>query len=262
MSLKWNDFQKFHKELSKNRRYIRTKWANDYLDAIKQTCKKRIITILQNTKLWRARLDGTEVKCAPDDWMIQEYAPNEMAAPSPNLSKSSRIGVQGIPVLYLSSDKETAMSEVRPWKGQPVSLATVYPIKDLTIVDCHINSFDGSFTDLDKLYPLGSFMRKKTISETQHEERAWTWIDRAFSKPTSQQDAPLEYLPSQVIAELFKTEGYDGIKYGSSVASGFNLAIFDVNLAKIQETMLFYTNEIRYQFSKYQFPKKMNSNKT
>lgn len=255
MLLKWDDFLRFRKELHDNRRYIRTEWANDYLEAIKHTCKKRISTITKDTELWRSRQDGTEVPCGPDDWTIQAYACNEMTAPPPNLSGVSRIGVQGIPVLYLSSDKETAMSEVRPWKGQPVSLARVCPIKDLVIVDCQKNTFDGSVADLDKLFPVSSFTRDKTISDSEHEERAWAWIDHAFSKPISQLDAPLEYIPTQVIAELIKTEGYDGIKYKSSVASGYNIAIFDVNNAKVLDTMLYYTNDICYRFSKQQFPK-------
>ncbi len=255
MSLKWNDFLRFRKELRDNRRYIRTECSNDYLEAIKQKCKKRITTISKGTELWRARQDGIEVPCSPDDWTIQEYACNEMTAPPQNLSGDSRIGVQGIPVLYLSSDKETAMSEVRPWKGQPVSLARVCPIKDLIIVDFQKNTFDGSVADLDKLFPLSSIMRGKPLTDSDHEEIAWAWIDHSFSKSISQQDAPLEYLPTQVIAELIKTEEYDGIKYNSSVASGHNIAIFDVNIAEVLDTKLYYTNDICYRFSKHQFPK-------
>ena len=58
-----------------------------------------------------------------------------------------------------------------------------------------------------------------------------------------------------MIAEFFKTEGYDGIKYRSSVASGHNIALFDVNAAKVVETKLYYTNDICYRFSMKQFPK-------
>jgi len=255
MSLKWNDFLRFRKELHDDRRYIRTEWATNYLEAIKHTCKNRLSTITKDTELWRSRQDGSEVPCSPDDMTIQVYACDEMTAPKPNQSVASRIGVKGIPVLYLSSDKDTAMSEVRPWKNQRVSLARFCPTKDLVIVDCQKTTFNGSVADLDKLFPLSSLTQGKTISDSEHEERAWAWIDHAFSEPSSQQDAPLEYIPTQVIAELIKTEGYDGIKYKSSVASGFNIAIFDVNIAQVLDTMLYYTNDICYRFSRHQFPK-------
>ena len=256
ISLKWDDFSRFREELRNDRRYFRTDWSSDYLEAIKHTCKNRIVTIAKGTELWRARQGGSEMPISPDDATIVEYSRNEMTAPSPNLSQASRIGVKGIPVLYLSSDKDTAMSEVRPCKGQPVSLAKVCLTKDLIVIDCHQNSFDGSISDLDKLYPFGQLIRNETISDSEQEERAWAWIDFAFAQPVSQVDNPIGYIPTQVIAELFRTEGYHGIKYKSSIASGHNIAIFDVSLAKIVGTMLYHTNDIRYQFSKHQFPKK------
>ncbi|MCP4612452.1 MAG: RES family NAD+ phosphorylase [Planctomycetes bacterium] len=254
-TLNWSDYLKFRKELQNKYRYFRTDWANSYLVALKHTCKKRIDKIKKDTELWRSRLEGTLVPCSKDDMTIQEYSCKEMAAPPPNLSRASRIGVTGIPVLYLSSDKNTAMSEVRPWKNQPVSLAKVHPTKDLNIVDCQQTGLDGTISDLDKLYPTAFRMRKETILDSEQEASAWAWIDYAFSKPVSQLDDPLEYIPTQVIAEFFKTEGYDGIMYRSSVAPGYNIALFDINAAKIVETMLYYTNDICYRFSRKQFVK-------
>jgi hypothetical protein len=254
-TLTWGDYQQFRKELQNKGRYFRTDWASGYLGALKHTCKKRIIIITQDTELWRSRLEGSLVPCAPDDTAIQAYSCDEMAAPPPNLSRASRIGVTGIPVLYLSSDKDTAMSEVRPWKDQRVSLAKLRVTKDLNIVDCHQSGLDGTIADVDKLWPLASLRRKEITPDSEHEDIAWTWIDYAFSKPVSQLDDPLEYIPTQVIAEFFKTEGYDGIKYRSSVALGYNVALFDVNAAKVFETMLYYTNGISYRFSIKQFVK-------
>jgi len=253
--LKWSDYRQFREELQKKCRYFRTDWASGYLGALKHTCKKRINKIKKDTELWRSRLEGSLVRCGPDDMAIQAYSCDAMAAPPPNLSHASRIGVTGIPVLYLSSDKDTAMSEVRPWKNQPVSLAKFHVTKDLNIVDCHQSGLDGTIADLDKLWPLASLMRKEIIPNSEQEDRAWAWIDYAFSKPVSQLDDPLEYIPTQVIAEFFKTEGYDGIKYRSSVAQGYNIALFDVNAAKAIETKLYYTNDICYRFSIKRFVK-------
>ena len=254
MPLKWSDYLQFREELQSKYRYFRTEWASGYLAALKRTCKKRIAIITQDTELWRSRLEGSLVPCSQDDFAIEAYSCDEMAAPPPDLSRASRIGVTGIPVLYLSSDKDTAMSEVRPWKNQPVTLAKCHPTKDLNIVDCQQTGLDGTIADLDKLWPpASSLMPKEIIPDSEQEVRAWAWIDYAFSEPVSQLDPPLEYIPTQVIAEFFKTEGYDGIKYRSSVALGYNVALFDVNAAKILETMLYYTNDICYRFSRTQF---------
>lgn len=253
--LKWSDYRQFKEELQNKCRYFRTDWANGYIGALKHTCKKRIIIITQDTELWRSRKEGSLVPCSKDDMAIQAYSCDEMAAPPPNLSRASRIGVTGIPVLYLSSDKDTAMSEVRPWKNQPVSLAKFHVTKNLNIIDCQQSGLDGTIADLDKLWPIASLGRKEIIPDSEQEDRAWAWIDYAFSEPVSQLNDPLEYIPTQVIAEFFKTEGYDGIKYRSSVAQGYNIALFDVNAAKAIETELRYTNDICYRFSTKRFVK-------
>ena len=254
-TLKWSDYRHFREELQSKFRYFRTDWSSGYIGALKHTCKKRIIIITQDTELWRSRLEGSLVPCAPDDMTIQAYSCEDMAAPPPNLTRASRIGVTGIPVLYLSSDKDTAMSEVRPWKNQPVSLAKFHVTKDLNIVDCCQCGLDGTIADLNKLWPLASLKRKEIIPDSEQEDIAWAWIDSAFSEPVSQLDEPLEYIPTQVIAEFFKTVGYDGVKYRSSVAPGYNIALFDVNSAKAIETMLYYTNDICYRFSIRRFVK-------
>ena len=251
--LKWGDYALFREEVQDKCRYFRTDWATDFLEALKHTCKKRIVTITKNTELWRSRLGG--VPAGRNDTSIQKYSCDKMTAPPPNKSRASRIGVTGIPVLYLSSDKDTAMSEVRPWKNQPVSLAKFHLIKDLNIVDCHQAGLDGTGSDLDKMFPRGNVIAEETISSSEHENSAWAWIEWSFSMPVLQSDESLAYLATQVIAELFKTEGYDGIKYRSSVASGYNIALFDVNAATAVGTELYYTHDICYKFSKDRIPR-------
>lgn len=253
--LKWSGYRQFREELQNKCRYFRTDWANSYLGALKPTCKKRIITITQDTELWRSRLEGSLVPISPDDMAIQAYSCEEMAAPPPHLSRASRIGVAGIPVLYLSSDKDTAMSEVRPWKNQPVSLAKFRVTKNLNIVDCQQSGLDGTIADLNKLLPWARLKRKEIIPDSEHEDISWARIDEAFSVPVSQLDDPRAYIPTQVLSEFFKTEGYDGIKYRSCVAPGYNIALFDVNAAKAIKTKLYYTNDICYRFSTRQFVK-------
>lgn len=47
------------------------------------------------------------------------------------------------------------------------------------------------------------------------------------AKPLRRSDSPLEYLPTQFISEFIKSQGYDGVKYASTLCEGgFNLAAF------------------------------------
>ncbi len=54
-----------------------------------------------------------------------------------------------------------------------------------------------------------------------------------IAKPVRRNDSPLEYLPTQYIAEFVKSEGYDGVEYESTLRKGgVNLALFDESLVE------------------------------
>ena len=77
----------------------------------------------------------------------------------------------------------------------------------------------------------------------------WMAIDRAFATPVSRDDEPKEYIPTQIIAEVFKSEGFDGITYKSLLSDdGFNLALFDLEAAGIVHCALRKVSAIRFDF--------------
>lgn len=49
---------------------------------------------------------------------------SDMGAPPREATRPGRLNPTGIPYLYLSSDKETAIAEVRPWMGANVTVAS------------------------------------------------------------------------------------------------------------------------------------------
>ena len=54
-----------------------------------------------------------------------------------------------------------------------------------------------------------------------------SFIQSAFSSPTNNPD---DYIPSQIITEHLRHQGYDGIRYSSSLhRGGYNLTVFDVS---------------------------------
>lgn len=76
------------------------------------------------------------------------------------------------------------------------------------------------------------------------EKAAWNFMGEAYSTPVTLDDDPKGYLPTQILAELFKSEGVDGIAFRSSVevshvgkeAEGepveFNIVLFNLDDVK------------------------------
>ena len=74
-------------------------------------------------------------------------------------------------------------------------------------------------------------------------------IDRAFATPVSRDEESKEYIPTQIIAELFKSAGYDGIVYKSLLSNdGFNLALFNLDNAAVVRCALFKVDSISFGF--------------
>jgi hypothetical protein len=131
-----------------------------------------------------------------------------------------RANPQGIPYLYTATVDETAAAEVRPWLGAYVSVAQLRTNRQLKVVN---------LTTADTRLPL-------CFHEPAPEKRdAYVWrdIDRAFARPVERDDDSAEYTPTQVIAEAFKAARYDGVGYRSSLGSGHNVALFDIDAADI-----------------------------
>jgi hypothetical protein len=59
------------------------------------------------------------------------------------------------------------------------------------------------------------------------EKAVWIDIDNAFSRPITLSDDTPDYVPTQILAELFKGK-YDGVVYRSQFGeAGYNIALFD-----------------------------------
>jgi hypothetical protein len=132
-----------------------------------------------------------------------------------------RANPKGILYLYLATRKETAMAEVRPWLGSYISVAQFRTLKDMVLIDCSIHHIRNVIYWKEPEDPI------------EREEAVWSDIDKAFSKPITSNDRSADYIPTQIIADLFKTNGFDGVYYKSLLYEGFNVALFDINSAKL-----------------------------
>jgi len=164
--------------------------------------------------------------------------------PLSNKASEGRVNPKGIPYLYLATDKETAMAEIRPWLGSEISVGQFKILQDLVVVDCSIHEgHKGGFT----------FYLKEPNPE-KRERAVWSDIDDAFSTPVNPSDHSADYVPTQIIAELFKNNGADGILYRSSLGRGFNVVLFDVSLADIVNCFLYEATNISFEFKEIANP--------
>lgn len=217
----WRDYWAFYRSIIRERRHIRTTEVESFIEAVRQTSQKRIVVINAGTIWWRAQLGHDWRNVGEDESMIEIECAYERERMKPIAEKvgDGRVNSRGIPCLYLANLEKTAIAETRPWVGAHVSVAQFKTTKNLRIVDCSVG--------YNKI-PI--FMEEPSLDERV--DAVWASIDRAFAEPLGPSDNHLSYVPTQILAELFKAEGYDGIGYKSSCCStGFNLALFDCDSA-------------------------------
>lgn len=235
----------FEHRIRHRKRYFRTQEDDDFLQKILDTSESRVRTLPKNSTLFRAQLghDLQSINKFDQDFKIPVAYPPERMKPLANSANEGRANPKGIPVFYAANKLKTAISEVRPWVGSLVSCAQFKPTRALRIVDLSIFHNEGT-----KFY----------FSEPDDRERdkaVWTHIDQAFSKPTTSGDDTAEYVPTQVIAELFKNNRFDGIAYKSVFgADGYNLALFDLDDAEFSSCCLYKVESIDLSYDQTDNP--------
>jgi hypothetical protein len=55
-----------------------------------------------------------------------------------------------------------------------------------------------------------------------------------------------DYAPTQVLAEAFRLNGFDGVMYGSLLGTGKTLALFDMDAVEVSERSLHVINSITF----------------
>jgi len=168
----------------------------------------------EGTILFRARIGVggrfiRDVGTWTPDIVFQSYLGTEIGAPPPSKATPGRLNRDGVSFLYLSTDQPTAAAEVRPHPGHYVSIGAFRCLQDIRIADfgaIDIAVFSSSDARLD------SFHLGHTIS-------------REISLPITPEERH-KYSVTQLLADIIRKQGYDGIRFPSSVASGANICIF------------------------------------
>lgn len=232
----------FESKVKSKFRYFHDTRTKEFLDAVLVTSKNREKSLRKGLSFWRAQLGSVKsggVKYEGEMFFQDDVPyPPERMKPLVDRAKEGRANPKGIPYLYLSTKKMTAIQEIRPWSGSLISVALFEIVRDLKVVDCskNIHKLDG--TGHENLYPNMDDWRNRKLSGNGIEKYAWSWIDRAFSMPVDPSDDKAGYVPTQILAELFKANNYDGIIFNSLFAEGKNLILFDISSAKLTDRYL------------------------
>lgn len=144
MSFKsWDSFRTFSQTTRHGNRYIFNKEIEAFLRVVLETGKQRENEAIKAGAIfWRAQL-GHEWCSMVDNYgeiidkLPQPYS-HERMKPISFSATEGRANPKGIPYLYLATDKQVAMSEVRPWVGPIVSVGQFKTMRDLRLIDCSV----------------------------------------------------------------------------------------------------------------------------
>lgn len=167
--------------------------------------------------LYRARIGYTDKRFANNSFRrVPYYIPyqsNSICAPPPTVAQKGRMNRENVSFLYLASDEKTAIAEIRPHPGQIVSIGQFVSDKDIRIADFASANIVSFFMN-DKLLDIF----EDIVS-----------INLMFSTPVPP-NSQHQYIVTQLLSDLIRSMGFDGVSYRSSVSDGTNYAFFDPSL--------------------------------
>jgi RES domain-containing protein len=230
-------YQDFHffRRVTSDRRYFRSEQTDRFLSAVLDSCSSRIWTIEMGFPLYRAQVGNAWQTGGLGENVAYPF-PAERMKPLDDRAHEGRVNPKGIPCLYLATSRDLAMSEVRPAPPANISVGrfeTVLPLRVIRCTEKHGNL-------------VGLFEPE----EGKTDETVWATIDKAFGEPVLRAEDRADYAPTQIIAEMMRINGYDGIAYRSQFDSdGFNVALFDLNSAQLTQCHVYTNTAVQYKFS-------------
>ena len=256
-----NDWRRFVDYLNGTNRFVLTPYWTGFVEEIRRTAEMRSSILEKGVALVRARI-GTRWMGEDDgDSCPAPLPPSDMGPPPKHLAKDCRISPSGIAYLYLATDIETAIAELRPWIGAGVTVGYFKTTKKLKVIDTTsdkprlfpriefiTSTRDGKLADVT-VRPAGTYSRK------EKESQIWGDISAAFSMPTPANSTPATYASTQYLAEVLKMAGFDGMAYKSSQnKKGRNIALFDPRGADCYACRMFDVSAICYSYAESGMP--------
>lgn len=223
------DWQEFKEELKHDNRYFPLKApSKEHLEGL----LGHLLVSNENIPqyLYRSRVNESEEQISLD----------KMGKPPEKISTAGRANPIGIPYLYTASNIYTAIAEIRPHKGDKITVATFEVKGELKFADLRdprvsISPFSLDDDGLNQVF--------KDLGYLCH-------LGEELSKPILPREAHLEYLSSQYLCELIKHCGFDGVIYKSSVGNGDNYAVFNDDYLEAVEADIYCVDEVQIMSKK------------
>jgi hypothetical protein len=235
----WQDFVSFEENVKYKNRFIHSQDVTEFLSNIKRTLPDRKISLAVKTPLFRAQIGHDEDECEGSIRAIGY--PAERMKPVPNKGAEGRANPKGISYLYLADDKNTSLAELRPNIGQRMSSAEFKVNRDLNIINCY---------SVSKYYNYAECVFNTPLTQEDITNAIWSMINDAFTKPVTNNDSTSDYVPTQFLAELFKSEGFHGVCFKSGMGEGCNFILFDLNDADFVGCTVMEAKSVKYDFIK------------
>jgi len=227
----WNSFSAY---LKNNRRFtIEREDLQHFTEFLPELLSGIEVKVNQGEKYYRARL-GSGDKSEP-------FPKEKIGAPPPEKTLTGgRANPPGIPFLYLSDDANTAIAEVRPWKGATVSVAKSTTTKEINLIDL-----------TQKFYIKDQFAYGENLPFVVEDNRILRRLGRELSKPVNPDKISIEYIPTQYVTEIIRNLKYDGMIYPSALGKGKNIVLFDESVVKCEEVDLYQVKSVDYSSSEF-----------
>jgi hypothetical protein len=188
----------------------------EFLDRFKEIEESVTIIVAQGTEWYRARI-GAERRAADavyspnkNSFYYEPYSDIALGAPPVGTTSAGRLNRPGVSYLYVASNVETAIAEVRPHPGEFISIGAFSITADQRVADLSNHRIEDLFRNDKQLEILETIIA----------------IENAFATAAPPSDRQV-YSLTQFLAETFRRLGFDGVKFRSTVASGANLVLFD-----------------------------------
>lgn len=219
--LSWHQFSE---SIKRENRFHNNMFNSDAFASFLSVATK---TYPKGTKFFRARIANSK----------EGFARKEMFAPPADRRRAGRINPEGICVLYLASDHQTALTEARASVYDFVSVGEFRSKKDLRIVD------------LSAIPKMSPFLYHGDIEQFFVNRKVFQEMALEIAKPLRRSDSILEYLPTQYISEFVKSQGYDGVAYESTLHNGgYNIAVYDELAFNCLKVNTVEVKQVEYKF--------------
>lgn len=165
---------------------------------------------------------------------------DDMGCPPVKIATGGRANPPGIPYLYLSSDIETSISEVRPSNTSRIFVSNFNSLNNLFVLD---------LTNPRLLCSAASF-EEEQLSDVLSYLDLLELLSYELSKPVRPENSHLDYIPTQFLCEFIKSAAkFDGILFRSSFSGGKNYVFFNAENFQPTPPSLYEVSRTLHEFN-------------